>query len=153
MVKMILKLMTILAKMSFTEQYGDLFELPESIPLVHCVAADFHMGAGIAVKFLQKFGSKEELRSRNIQVGGVTHLNHKGRFIYYLVTKQLSWGKPTYKTLESSLISMFVDLKEKNIKTIGMPKIGCGLDGLQWNIVKNLIKKHQGDVDIIVKFI
>lgn len=139
--------------MSFTEQNCDLFALPESIPLAHCVAQDFHMGAGIALIFLRKFGSKKELRARNIQTGEATCLNHNGRFIYYLVTKAESLGKPTYSSLESSLISMFKHLNENNITTIAMPKIGCGLDGLNWEVVKDLIKKHQGSVNVVVCFL
>jgi len=138
--------------MSFKEEYGDLFELSDNISLAHCVAADFGMGAGIAKIFLQKFGSKLELRTRNIQVGESTCLKRGDRFIYYLVTKKLSWGKPTYQTLESSLISMFQHLNENGVTTIGIPKIGCGLDGLDWQIVRDLIKKHQGTVNVIVRY-
>lgn len=138
--------------MSFTEAYGDLFDLPDSISLAHCVAMDFHMGEGIAKLFLQKFGSKLELRSRNIQEGEMTYLNYNNRFIYYLVTKRTSWSKPTYESFESSLVAMFEHLASRNIDTIGMPKIGCCLDGLDWPIVRDLIKKHQGNVNVIVRY-
>ena len=37
---------------------------------------------------------------------------------------------------------------EQNIKKLVMPKIGCGLDKLQWNTVKENIIKIFNDTDI-----
>lgn len=31
-------------------------------------------------------------------------------------------------------------MEELNIKSLSIPKIGCGLDGLYWNRVKEIIK-------------
>ena len=36
------------------------------------------------------------------------------------------------------------------VKKISMPKIGCGLDKLNWEIVKKLIVKLFKDIDVIV---
>ena len=140
--------------MAFVEEKGDLFDLPESIALAHCVAEDFHMGAGIAKVFLKKYGSKELLRSRNIYTGNTTHIiSPSGRFIYYLVTKHTSWSKPTYETIESSIIALFKLMKIHGVTQIGIPLIGCGLDGLKWSIVSQLIKKHQSTIDVYVRYI
>lgn len=121
--------------MAYIEEEGDLFDLPESVSLAHCVAQDFHMGAGIAKMFLKKFGSKDILRSRNIGIGEVTYIvsstGKPCRYIYYLVTKNTSWSKPTYKTIEQSIIALFASLRTHNIDIIGMPYIGCGLKYLK----------------------
>ena len=43
----------------------------------------------------------------------------------------------------------------EDIKNIGMPRIGCGIDGLDWNYVKKLIKLvfEDTDVDIIATYL
>lgn len=43
---------------------GDLFTADCS--LAHCVAADFRMGMGIAVKFKEMFGQVDYLKSQNV---------------------------------------------------------------------------------------
>lgn len=88
------------------EVEGDLFSAPKDYSLAHCVAADLGMGAGIAVKFKQIYGQLDKLRTQNAQTGGVAVLKDNKRFIYYLVTKDQSWNKPTYDSLRSSLNAM-----------------------------------------------
>lgn len=85
---------------------GDLFSANEKYSMAHCVAADMRLGKGIAVKFRNKFGQIPKLKQQNVKPGGVAILQDKSRFIYYLVTKESSWGKPTYQTLHDSLQAM-----------------------------------------------
>lgn len=88
------------------EVNGDLFSAPKTHSLAHCVGADLAMGAGIAVKFKDVYGKVDELRSQNVGSGDVAVLKDDERFIYYLVTKPKSYGKPTYDSLQSSLENM-----------------------------------------------
>lgn len=49
----------------------------------------------------------QELKSQNVKVGGVAVIKHEQkRFVYYLVTKQDPYKKPTYDDLKSSLTAM-----------------------------------------------
>ncbi|XP_039963169.1 ADP-ribose glycohydrolase OARD1 isoform X2 [Bactrocera tryoni] len=89
---------------------GDLFCANEKYSMAHCVAADMRLGKGIAVKFRNKFGQIPKLKQQNVKPGGVAILQDKSRFIYYLVTKQSSWGKPTYQTLHDSLYAMKIHM-------------------------------------------
>lgn len=89
-----------------SEVDGDLFSAPKTHSLAHCVAADFGMAAGIAVKFKQIYGQVDELLSQDVQTGGVAVLKDGDRYIYYLVTKPQSWDKPSYESLRSSLKAM-----------------------------------------------
>ena len=116
---------------------GDLFTSNDN--LCHCVSADLHMGAGIAVKFKSKFGSLKELREQKPQVGKCLSLNSNGKYVFYLVTKEKYWQKPTLDSLQKSLISMNNLMNMYNIHTISMPKIGCGLDKLKWTEVSSKI--------------
>jgi len=118
---------------------GDLFTSPDS--LAHCVSKDLKMGAGIAVIFKKKFGQVEELMSQNPQVGGLVLLKEEDRTIFYLVTKEKYWYKPTYKSLESSLVALNKELEKRNIFKLSIPRIGCGLDNLNWEKVKIIIGK------------
>ena len=129
-----------------TEVSGDLFSSKES--LAHCVSEDFVMGKGIAKEFLERFGHQQELLAQNRKVGEVAVLVLKDRYIFYLVTKKYYYGKPTYSSLESCLKELGVLCKRFNIKTIAIPRIGCGLDRLEWNVVK-LNLKHCLKVNIV----
>lgn len=52
------------------------------------------------------------------------------------------YSKPTYQSIDKSLIDLFDKAQKAGIKKIAMPKIGCGLDRKDWNQVKKLILKH-----------
>lgn len=43
-------------------------------------------------------------------------------------------------SMEQALCSLLIEMNKLNIKKLGIPKIGCGLDGLDWDNVKLLIK-------------
>lgn len=127
------------------EVKGDLFHSLDSkcMALAHCVSEDLVMGKGIAVEFKHRFGRLPELCAQKPKVGGVVSLTHQmptGRKeIYYLITKAKYWGKPTYKTLESSLRTMCAHATTNDISSIAIPKIGCGLDRLSWPRVKAIL--------------
>ncbi|XP_018787976.1 PREDICTED: O-acetyl-ADP-ribose deacetylase 1-like isoform X2 [Bactrocera latifrons] len=123
------------SKFKLTEVEGDLFSAPETHSLAHCVGADFAMGAGIAVKFKQIYGQVDQLRAQGVQSGGVAVLQDKERYIYYLVTKPQSWGSPTYDSLRASLVAMREHMRKNKVHKLAIPRIGCGIDGLEWDKV------------------
>ncbi|XP_048586652.1 ADP-ribose glycohydrolase OARD1 isoform X2 [Nematostella vectensis] len=122
------------------EVKGDLFTSPPNESLAHCISADIKMGKGIAVLFKKKFGGVDELHKQAQKPGGLAVLKRGPRFIYYLVTKEKFWQKPTYETLQQSLVAMSNHAMEHAVTDISMPMIGCGLDQLQWSRVLNIIK-------------
>merc|ERR1719331_2527210 len=108
------------------EERGDLFEVGSEWSLCHCVSKDLHMGAGIAVDFKKQFGGVEDLTRQNVEVGGCGVLHKKGRYIYYLVTKNKHGGKPTLETLEASIRAMRTHMLSQDVKKLAMPQLGCG---------------------------
>ena len=118
---------------------GDLFDVGTDWALCHCVSRDLQMSAGIAVAFKEKFGGLEELRKQHIEVGGVGVLRRDGRHIYYLVTKERYSDKPSLKSLEASLVALRERITADGVQRLAMPKLGCGLDGLSWNLVQELV--------------
>lgn len=132
------------------ETTGDLFACPETDSLAHCVSKDLHMGKGIASLFKSKFRRVDELMKQKKDVGDVAILEHDHRYVYYLITKPKYFHKPTYQTLEKSLQAMKSHCKENSVSSLAMPKIGCGLDKLEWNKVSALIKDVFKDLPITI---
>ena len=125
---------------SIEEVKGDLFK-GEKSSLAHCISRDIKMGKGIALIFKQKFGGVDELQKQNKKVGEVAVLERNGRYIYYLITKEKYYNKPTYDTLRQTLVTMVDHMVKNNVKVVSMPRIGCGLDKLIWDKVKVIIEE------------
>ncbi|KAG5889537.1 hypothetical protein JTB14_036628 [Gonioctena quinquepunctata] len=127
-----------------TEKEKDLFEMPKDYSLGHCVAEDMRMGSGIAVNFKRDFKGLGGLLHQRQKQGGLAVLevdNETGkRYIYYLVTKKVSTGKPTYETFWSSLKKMRDHIQENGVNKLAIPRIGCGLDRLEWSRVKYMVE-------------
>ncbi|XP_031630123.1 ADP-ribose glycohydrolase OARD1-like [Contarinia nasturtii] len=126
-------------KLIFSEISGDLFSSPPEFALAHCVTTSMVMGAGIARVFKSRFGRVQELKDQNVQVGGVAVLKHEKRYIYYLVTKDKLYGKPKYEDLKSTLQEMKKHMVANGVTKLAIPKIGCGIDGLDWDKVKQVL--------------
>ncbi|KAL8599054.1 hypothetical protein ACOMHN_006863 [Nucella lapillus] len=118
---------------------GDLFSCPVSEALAHCVSQDLEMGTGIAVEFKNRFGGVPELKGQGKVVGKVAVLRREGRFVYYLVTKRRFDDRPTYKALRASLEAMKRHCHENQITRVSVPQIGCGIDGLEWEKVSEML--------------
>merc|ERR1719242_686713 len=82
---------------------GDLFTSSESSSLCHCVSRDLGMGKGIAVLFKKKFGGVDALRKQGAKIGECAILMRQSRFVYYLITKERYFHKPTYETITASI--------------------------------------------------
>ena len=127
---------------------GDLFTASGGDSLVHCVSADFHLGRGIAVDFKSRYPGIKTLVGTKVGEVGVYKLPKY--FIYNLVTKSFFYEKPEYEILRKCLQSMASHAKFHSVNRISMPRIGCGLDNLNWNIVKSMLVDAFSDSDIII---
>ncbi|XP_010175842.2 ADP-ribose glycohydrolase OARD1, partial [Antrostomus carolinensis] len=127
---------------------GDLFSCPQTDSLAHCISEDCRMGAGIAVLFKKKFGGVQELLDQQKKTGEVAVLQRDERYIYYLITKKRVSHKPTYETMRKSLEAMKAHCLNNGVTDISMPRIGCGLDGLDWNKVSAILGEVFEDTDI-----
>ncbi|MBL4952019.1 macro domain-containing protein [Neobacillus sp. YIM B02564] len=134
--------------MKYQEIERDLFTVPNYYALAHCISADCKLGAGIALQFNKKFPvMKQDLLSRNPKVGEAQAF-HGPFLIFNLITKEKYWQKPTYKSLTQSLYSMKHQLTQLGFHHLAMPRIGCGLDKLDWPIVRSIIKEVFQDTSI-----
>lgn len=136
---------------------GNLFEAINTC-FVQCISADFGMGAGIAVQFNKIFNMKERLLKA--YKGNVLNIwKKKQGFIVgtksvpvvNLVTKERYWHKPTYEHLRNALVELKAYCIEHDIKDLSMPLIGCGLDGLSWQMVEDMLQDIFTDTDITIR--
>ena len=140
--------------MTIREEQRDLFTVPTDYTLVHCISADLAMGAGIAKEFAKR-GAKAQLQRdyQDIEVGDCLVSDTTGwRAELNLVTKEKYWQKPTYETMRMVLEDakwLYEEVLSYGITVkLAMPRIGCGLDRLQWNKVKAIIEEVFADTDV-----
>jgi len=135
--------------MEYTKIQGDLFKVDKDYALVHCISRDAKMGKGIAKTLVETFPDlKKDVLNQEPHIGdAIMHITNE-RVIFNLVTKPRYFHKPTYTTLTQSLMSLKDELKDHHIKRIAMPKIGSGLDRLDWELVEKIIKDVFSDTDI-----
>lgn len=137
--------------MTLTEVKQDLFTVSKDYILVHCISADFALGAGIA-KIFRDRGVRSQLFSkyRNPVPGSALLTAATGwAGEINLVTKEKYWLKPTYDSLKASLLDAKNNIIVPNGYTkLAMPLIGCGLDRLQWTNVRAMLLELFADTEI-----
>ena len=140
--------------MIYKEEKKDLFTVDKSYYLAHCISSDFGMGKGIVVEFNKRYKLKNKLITKHPKYASIFKSSKlggdcilEGR-VLNLITKEKYYNKPTIITMRLALNKMKSICLNNNITKIAMPKIGCGLDKLQWGNVSDLIKDIFEDTDI-----
>lgn len=135
--------------MTITEVNGNLFSMEGfGVHYVQCISADFSMNQGIAVQFNRRKDMKNKIKA--------LRGDHNDKAIdciliedtFNLVTKKFRYNKPSYETIGQALEMMKEICLEQGITKIAMPKIGCGLDKLNWKHVEKKLKKVFRSTDI-----
>ena len=115
------------------------------------------MGAGISVKFKQKYPEMygqyfQKCKDNIIKPGDLFFYSSDSKpFVFNLVTqKNLKGAKQEY--LEQAVQKMFVKSREEGITDIAMPEIGCGRGGLDIKILKDTLNMYfsRGSTNITV---
>lgn len=139
--------------MIYKEERKDLFTVGGEYYLAHCISADFGMGRGIVVEFNRRFNMKNILTQKYFPDSLIKYQRNHGYCIregkvLNLITKERYYNKPTLNSLKNALEDMKkICIREKILK-IAMPKIGCGLDKLNWMDVKQLLFETFQDTGI-----
>lgn len=145
-----------------TEKQIDLFEEIEAAPccIFHCISADLKMGKGIAKPMNAKFHIRELWKNPNPNWYGTGHTictptDTAEHIVFNLITKEKYWQKPNYKTMEEALTHAreYFNYYRGFPKKIVMPKIGCGLDQLNWPKVKKIIERIFEGFDVTVCYL
>lgn len=129
---------------------GDLIK-SETEALVNTVNTVGVMGKGIALQFRQAFPNKyfqdyqKACQHNEIEIGKM-HVYETGsltnpRFIINFPTKAHWKGKSKIEDIRAGLVDLIRFIREKNIKSISIPPLGCGNGGLLWSDVRPLIEE------------
>ena len=120
-----------------------------------CLSADARMSKGFA-NFLshRKPGLRSTSRKARLFMGQVyTFWDPTGQhYIYNLVTKERFCDKPNLSTLSKTLEAMKIHASTYGASSIAIPKLGCGLDQMNWQEVVKLLRGvfAYADVQIVV---
>lgn len=128
---------------------GNLLEAPTEalVNTVNCVGV---MGKGIALQFKQAFPENFKLyktacRTNEVQPGKMfiteTGQLHNPRYIINFPTKRHWRSRSRLEDIESGLVALVEEIKERNIQSIAIPPLGCGNGGLDWHVVRPLIEE------------
>jgi O-acetyl-ADP-ribose deacetylase (regulator of RNase III) len=129
--------------MALTPVTGDLFEL--RLPALghgcNCAGA---MGAGIAVEFKRRFPDMyREYRSRCRQgrfvLGEIFLWEASDATIYNLATQPVPRPSATLQAIDTSVRAALADAEQRRKVELGIPRIGAGLGGLDWNDVADVL--------------
>lgn len=139
--------------MIIEERKMNLFDC-ECDAYIHCISQDCAMGKGIAKTFKKEYPYMKRALIKDISE---TKSEYPFSIIYFgrekpnvinMVTKEKYYHKPTYESFSSALSDVKCICEYFNFKTIAMPKIGCGLDRLEWDKVKRMIEEMFKDMNI-----
>ncbi len=73
-----------------------------------------------------------------------------GRTIFHLITKIKCTDLPTYGDFTNSLKHMRDWCVEHRVKSVSVPRLGCGLDKLDFQRVRNMLSEVFTGVDIVI---
>lgn len=142
--------------MTIREEQRDLFTVPQGYYLAHCISGDYALGAGIAKQFVEVYNMKNKL-FHQYPLEADRRYGHVGEAllvdnVFNLVTKPRAFMKPTYDDLADAIEDMANQMYDKEITKLAIPLLGCGLDRLEWDRVKEIIENEfdYTDVDILV---
>lgn len=122
------------------EKVMDLFAVHPTYSIAHCISADFKMCKGLSVHIKNKFGDASPQLSNLIpRVGEAIPINIGSRIIYYLITKQKYFDKPTHKNIKTALQNLHKTMKHLHDHKLAIPTLTSGLEKRNWSITKQII--------------
>jgi len=140
---------------------GNLLEAPTEA-LVNTVNEVGVMGKGIALMFSEAFPKntqayKRACEAKEVHVGHMFVTENSGlvhpRWIINFPTKKHWRGDSKLKWIQDGLQDLLRVIKEKRIRSIALPPLGCGNGGLDWPDVQREIETalaKLSDVEILV---
>ena len=112
------------------------------------------MGAGLAKQFKEKYPDNFQWVNKRIKKSSIS----PGKIVFYDIsfdrvianfTTKDHWRNPSKMEWISSGLKELVYVAGNT--TIAIPKIGCGLGGLNWQTVKTEIERILGDCEQLVE--
>ena len=114
------------------------------------------MGSGIAPQIAKAFPKAKEADDNTVKgdhrkLGSVSRANVSEGYIYNLYGQYYPGKNTDYAALRQALRHMASQLYLlKGSAKIGLPKIGCGIGGGDWEIVSDIIKEELSGFEVII---
>jgi len=114
---------------------------------VNCMGV---MGRGIALQFRKAFPEnfkayKSACDKKQLHPGMMFFYDlnryQNPRYIINFPTKKHWKGKSNIEDIETGLEALVQEVSKRNIRSIAIPPLGCGLGGLDWTQVEQIIEK------------
>ncbi|MFN7923641.1 MAG: macro domain-containing protein [Bryobacteraceae bacterium] len=129
--------------------HGDILQASAEalVNTVNCVGV---MGRGIALQFRKAYPDNFKLYQAACKRGQVrpgsmlvheTGLLTGPRYIVNFPTKRHWKGNSRLEDIDAGLEALIAEVRQRHIQSIAIPPLGCGLGGLDWNIVRPRIEK------------
>ena len=131
---------------------GDIFK-SKCEALVNPVNIKGIMGKGLALAFKTKYPAHFENYKRACQNGEMTtekvlaYQEINGPMIICLATKADWRDSSKIEYVSAGLDDLINQIKALGIRSIAIPKLGCGLGGLDWGKVRPLIVEKMSAID------
>lgn len=131
---------------------GDIFK-SKCEALVNPVNIKGIMGKGLALAFKTKYPAHFENYKRACQSGEMTtekvlaYQEINGPMIICLATKADWRDSSKMEYVSAGLDDLVNRIKALGIRSVAIPKLGCGLGGLDWNKVRPLIVEKMSSLD------
>lgn len=114
---------------------------------VNCVG---YMGKGVALQFKKAFPEnfkayEQACKKKQVKPGRMfvfetgSMLNPK--YIINFPTKRHWRGKSRLEDIASGLKALVKEIRERNIRSVAVPPLGCGQGGLDWKVVRPMIEE------------
>lgn len=133
---------------------GNIFE-DTSQALVNPVNCIGVAGKGLALDFAVVFADnyqyyKRICTAKLLRPGVCLPFFVEGQYIINFPTKDHFMHPSKLEYIELGLDSLYRQILALHIKSIAIPALGCGLGGLDWNVVKGMITRSLNDLDLLV---
>lgn len=118
--------------------------------LVNTVNCIGFMGKGIALQFKKDYPQNFAAYHKACNAGEVQpgrmfivdlHSMLKPKYIVNFPTKRHWRADSRYEDIESGLEALVGEVRQRGIRSIAIPPLGCGLGGLDWNNVRPMIER------------
>lgn len=147
--------------MMIESKHGDILtaEAEALVNTVNCVGV---MGRGIALQFRKAFPENfrvyaEACKRGEVRPGSMlvfeTGLLTGPRYIINFPTKRHWKGNSRIADIDAGLIGLLAEVRKREIRSIAVPPLGCGLGGLDWGEIRPRIVQafaDEPDVRVLV---
>ena len=122
----------------------------EAEALVNTVNCAGFMGKGIALQFKKAYPDNFNAYHKACNAGEVQpgrmfvfdlHSMLNPKYVVNFPTKRDWRANSRYEDIESGLQTLVAEVRQRGIRSLAMPPLGCGLGGLDWNRVRPMIER------------